>query len=238
MSNNMQRAQGPIPIPSQEMVTGAQLANLLNVAGFMVRAMEGQAESMFEQGSVSAIDGGAKMAAETTFVKVCQRIEEIIEDKWRWKTVERDALIVASLDMVRQNTEFLKIQAESAASVLRPSWRLNPALAKLAGGLGWAVVLGDIADPDNAIIGVGETPEDAYRAFDDLFAGKTNEKMKNWAMAREKEIEDNAKKEVMEPRGKPPTPSTTSPGVECKTNRRKDGKKRGGGAKPSGALDP
>ena len=196
MSDNKQRAQGPIPIPSQEMVTGAQLANLLSVAGFMMRALEGSSESMFEKGSVSAVDGGAKMAAETAFVKACQRIEEIVEDKWRWKTTERDALVIASLDMVRQNVEFLKTQTAAAASVLRPSYRYQPSLARLADGLGWAVILGNPADADNSIIGVGETPEEAYQAFDDIFAGKANEKMKNWALAREKEIADNAKKEL------------------------------------------
>jgi len=194
--NPIQKAQGPVPLPTLEMVTGHQLANLINVGGFLLRSIEGQAESMFSEGTVSALDGGAKMAAEVAFVKVCQGIENILDDKWRWKTVERDALLVASLDMVKQNTEFLKTQTAAAALVLRPSFRFRPSLAKLADGLGWAVILGNPDEPDSAIIGVGETPEDAYTAFDDMFAGTANEKMKQWALAREKVIDDNAANEM------------------------------------------
>jgi hypothetical protein len=225
--NQLQKAQGPVPLPTLEMVTGHQLANLINAGGFLLRSIEGQAESMFSEGSVSALDGGAKMAAEAAFVKVCQGIENILDDKWRWKTTERDALLVASLDMVKQNTEFLRTQTAAAAMVLRPSFRFHPSLAKLAGGMGWAVILGNPDEPDTAIIGIGETPEDAYAAFDNVFAGTANEKMKQWALAREKEIEDNAEKDMVNGRIENPAP-TGQRGEDTGTDRPAGRKKRGG----------
>lgn len=226
--NQMQKAQGPVPLPTLEMVTGHQLANLINVGGFLLRSIEGQAESMFSEGSVSELDGGAKMAAEAAFIKVCRGIESILDDRWRWKTTERDALLVASLDMVKQNTEFLRTQTAAAAMVLRPSFRFHPSLAKLAGGMGWAVILGNPDEPDTAIIGIGETPEDAYAAFDNVFTGTANEKMKQWALAREKEIEDNAAKELDQrgPVGAEPAPGDGSADTG---NRRKARKKRASG---------
>lgn len=221
------RSDGPIPLPTAEMVTGGQLANLLNAAGMVVRVLEGAPHWSLDDDAPKggALDGGTKMAAEASLCTILNRIDLIVQDDARWNTTERDTLEKRSREMVEQNIEFLKEQTKAAGSVLRPSFRFRPALMRVAGG--WAACLGDISDPNTAIIGVGESPEAALVAFDQLFAGQTPAQMVEWARKHEKLIDtEYGEHESLDPRGTESTETTPSSGSPVEGDRRGDGKKR------------
>lgn len=188
----MKNEQRPlVGLPSKEMVTGHQLANLLNAAGVLLRILEG---SRFndddDEPQVSAIDGGAKMAAEQALVAVCQKVEEITKDHTRWDTTERDALALASMDVLEANRRFLEAQTESAKLVQKPSFRFRPPLMKLAQG--WCAIIGDPNDADNCVMGLGATPQEALDSFDDAFKGAVSEKTLKFCLEHEKMIDAQA----------------------------------------------
>lgn len=165
--------QTAIQAISREHVTSTQLTNLLNAfsitTAFLLNAHD--SEHSHEGGP---LDGGTKAAAEVAVISICSRIESMMAEPERWSLKSHNDLETALLEAYRQTTETAKHQAQAFAGAQLPHHTFTPQFAKLNTGA-WVAYYGDLADLDNAIVGVGETPEQAVRAFDDIFSGQTPE---------------------------------------------------------------
>lgn len=120
------------------------------------------------------LDGGTECAAVTTFVKICSRLDAMLDDPTRWKLEDHDKLYAAILESHRVQQIFVNEQIEAAKVVQRPSYQLKPTLA-VAPDNSYVAFWGDIKTPGAALIGRGNTPAEALADFDQSFHRMPNE---------------------------------------------------------------
>jgi hypothetical protein len=136
-------------------------------------------------------DGGIASAAETTFIKTCAKIDDLLEDKSRWSLETQDALYSACIETQEVQQKFIKTQTEAAASLMRPSFQVKPLLVLVEGG--YIAVHGDLTS-DGAVIGSGATPEAAMLDFDAAWNRRLVEQTKIIPVEETPAIEENSKK--------------------------------------------
>jgi hypothetical protein len=142
-----------------------------------------------------ALDGGTVAAAATTFIKVCAKIDELLEDKSRWNLETQDAFYDAVIQTQEQQQKFLKTQTAAAASVMRPSYQFRPTLFLTDGG--YIAVHGDLTS-SGVVIGSGPTPEAALLDFDAAWQRRPDEqKVLVPVEETTPPIEENSKKRRM-----------------------------------------
>lgn len=155
---NPPRSNGPsgLAIPSREFIVEQQVAIVL--AG--VREMY--------PGLVNEdVPKEAKLAAEATFIGLCDRLDRIIAEDSRWSMKATTEFYEELVQTQKAQQEFLHEQAESVKIVRRPSYIHRPTLMRDE-SLFYAV-WGDSTVAGASIIGVGATPNAALADFDAAF---------------------------------------------------------------------
>lgn len=181
-----------IPIPSREQVTNLQVSTLLSsLATLLPFYRRGSRwDSDDDSATVSRIDGGAQMAMETTIVNICDRLDSIVTDQGRWSMEATNNLERHLAMLYTEHAKTLKLQQQQLYYMARPSSRHNPAMLRLRDG-SWLAILGRIEDIDNAIVGIGGSPEQALEAFDEMFKGKIPSHLEAWMAVRDEAIQNN-----------------------------------------------
>lgn len=179
----------------RDLSTGQQIGMLLSVSNTMLQALLNPEREHENIPGVKSMAGEAHVAAENTFIKVCERLDAILEDKRRWGIAyqlnlekQYNEQHAASLALVNAQREMAEQQKTSAAEVTAPHFRYKPMLVKLEEG-GWAAFLGDVNDLDKGILGVGADPAAALKSFDEAFAGKLSPAIVAWLKQRETDLE-------------------------------------------------
>ena len=160
------------PMPTREAASSAQLQELLSITQYLqAYLLVPPDDRAVPHGG--PIDGGTVIAAASTFIKTCAKIDEILADKSRWNLDTSDALYAAVIKtqefnqrVLQKQTEFLQTQTEAAASLMRPSFQLKPELLRVEGG--YAAIHGNLTT-HSAVVGYGATPEAAMADFDSAF---------------------------------------------------------------------
>ena len=116
----------------------------------------------------------ARIALENTLIKACDRLDKILSDDRRWSIDYQMGLEDEFKKSHANNVAFLEAQRTAAEEVASPHFQHRPKLAKSQDGQLWIAILGDENDLDNAITGIGRTPEEALQEFDKNFQGKEN----------------------------------------------------------------
>ncbi len=155
------------PLPSQEDVTAKQVSILLGVYATLTPYFLNIAE--MPEGDGKGMDGGAKMALENTLVKLCERMESILDDQTRWSLVPQKNLEAQLSEVYATHLSVLKEQKTQLALVNAPHSRFSPTIMQMPDG-SWAAFLGEPHEP--LIAGVGKSPEQALLSFDAAFQGK------------------------------------------------------------------
>jgi hypothetical protein len=154
---NSPKASGLI-VPSREFINEQQatviLASLREVGMWMAK-------------SEDLVPGEARVAAENTFIKICDRLEKIIDEEARWSMTGATNFYDELVETQKAQQEFLSTQTAAASLVLRPSYIHRPTLMR--DGISFYAVWGDSSIPGGAIIGVGATPNAALADFDAAF---------------------------------------------------------------------
>jgi hypothetical protein len=181
------KEQNTVTLPSRESINAMQITNLLNIfsllTAYLVQAKLTDAESDYHGGKQ---DGGVKCAVETTVINLCSRLDEALTEPGRWDLHAQNNLESTLIECYKQNTRMLRAQADGYEEIVSPHHRLKPMLVKM--GNDWIAFCGDINNIDNAIVGIGTYPEQAIKAFDELFRGGVPEHMKPWLAAQEKAL--------------------------------------------------
>jgi len=158
-----------VSLRTREDVTGHQIESVLllldHLRPFLVApdAREGVGPDM---------DGGAVMAAATTFAKATDRLDAILDDSARWDIKEINTLHEALIATHTAQQAFLAAQTKSASEIIRPSFQCRPTLYVSDGK--FLAVWGDTP----AIVGTGNTPNAALADFDAAFYRTSEEQVK------------------------------------------------------------
>lgn len=157
---------------SRDAVTQTQLSALLGTAA----TLNGILQSMVavdggnEMGGRN--DGGVRAAVETSLANALHRIDILLDDSQRWGMEHQNALEEAIIGAHKS------IQALNEVAVA-PHTRFRPQLAQLTDG-SWIAFLGDKDDLANALVGAGDSPKAALKAFDMVFNNEIPQHLMQW----------------------------------------------------------
>jgi hypothetical protein len=200
MSNGQSKSSAQIPVPQRDNVTKSQVDTLLQIASLMANVLVNPQRDF--EGTGTSLDGGAHTAAVNTFVNVCSKLDEIVSCKDRFGFDYQTLLERQMFEHFKQNTLFVREQTEAVRELNTPHSRYRPNIIKMLDG-NWAVILGNVADLDNAIVGIGITPQQAIESFDGMFTGNLPQHLIDYLKTRE----DAINKEIPSP----PYPTAESP---------------------------
>lgn len=116
----------------------------------------------------ATIDEEVKTSAEATFIKVCNKLDDLIDGLGKAEDpYDKKLLAVADAEI-----EARKGVATTAKHTRRPSILYQPTIGKHPSG-SWCVFYGDISDDKSCVIGVGNTVEAAMLDFDNEWRGRS-----------------------------------------------------------------
>lgn len=168
--HNQPKVVERIMLPQRDAITGIQIGNALTIMGAITHTLVQLSEDK-ETDSKAIMDGGTKCALEATLIKASSRLDEILDDSKRWSTREQDTLEAKLKTVYKGHEKFLKAQTAAAEGINAPHRAYNASLVRTTNGK-FIYYLGNLADPENSIIGVGNSAAEAAVAFDEVF--KTN----------------------------------------------------------------
>lgn len=189
MSQSLQQA------PLREVTTTIQINNLLGIVNTMAGALLSQRVDLENpHHEKPELDGGCQSAVEMTLIHTCNRLSDIIQDKSRWELSVTSALELQALRINQKSLEVMEEKRKAVAWLNTPSYRLKPEVIRIQDGK-FAVYLGDIDKPEQSLIGIGSTPEKAFAAFDEIFAGRIPDEMLQYLVAKDDQINENKNKQ-------------------------------------------
>lgn len=165
------------PPAGRDTITLIQMQSLLSAVNAYMAFLSNANFEQEHSPHKGPIDGGVKMAAENTFVKLCNRVDAMMDDDSRWNMEAQIDLEQSLMILYADQRAFIKHQREAVALMKSPHNRFKPLLVKLDNG-SWAAFYGDPANEAASIVGVGGCPEEALANFDDVFSGKNYEQNK------------------------------------------------------------
>lgn len=150
------------PLPARDSVTQLQVVTLLGI----VKQLECLAVHSDDEGC-GKLDGGAKAAVEATLIKVCDRLDAILDDGSRWTLAQHDGLYDAMLASQLQAAASLKEQAEAFKYARSPAALYKPHVVAINNE--FIAVWGDLEGEGSYLLGRGPTPAAALADFNLAF---------------------------------------------------------------------
>lgn len=154
-------------VPLKEELTNSQIQPVLDIIGALSPYLLQEALEAGGTPKSGALNGEPACAAQATFIRACARLDAIIEDESRWSLKSHNTLIAEMVKTHRAQQKFIATQQESAANLQAPHFLLRPTLA-ISGGR-YVAYWGDINEAGRAVVGQGDTPNEALVDFDDAF---------------------------------------------------------------------
>lgn len=192
----------PVPFLHRDISTQSQVTVLLQVTGMMITALT----SLNDEDATKQTE--AHVAAENTFIKALERLDEMLDDKTRWtpefqKSLERlyeeqhenrTKAFKAQRQVAEIQARVANVQEKVSEEMLTPHFRYKPAIYQLEDGK-WICLLGDPANSASGVIGTGKTPKEAVEAFDAFFNGEIPDPLHAWLHRREQDLESGRQTE-------------------------------------------
>jgi hypothetical protein len=178
-----------IPIPSREQVTQHQIGTVLSSIATLVpffQLIRYEDDDSLKDGP---LDGGTKVAIQTTLIKACDRLDKILDDDARWSLDTTRTLETHLSGLYHEHAKLIRLQQQQIYNLNLPHVRHNPALGRLTDG-SWIAFLGDLDDINNAVVGVGGSPAQALEAFDEMFNGRIPSHLTAWMEVREEALKN------------------------------------------------
>jgi hypothetical protein len=218
----------PLQVLHRDLSTQSQLGMLMSVSATMmtfIRASE-KAEDDYD---LEPQHSEATIAAETTLILACERIDSIIAEDKRWGLefqTHLEALFEKNTELARdvaakqaklieESLERERAQKEAAILSQKPHIVFRPTLVSMPDHT-WVAYLGDPADMSSGILGNGLSPEAALESFDLVFSGRRTQEQPQ-SLKNEYEALDQARTEhTGEPdqRGEDLPRDSESPGAQ------------------------
>lgn len=218
----------PFTLPTKESATNNQVTMLLGIVDCLAHNLRAPTPYNGTEGTVTAyeLDKGVKFALETSVIKALTTLDGVIDNCARWDVKSLVRMEKDSEKFLKANIDFVKSQKASSDHVRRPSFRLQPKLVRITDGT-FAAFLGDL-NSGTALVGQGQTVEDALRAFDDVCNGKQPDQMVEWLAKHEKQNNTKAtdEKRPMDSRTIDATPVAEGAGKNDSGNCKRPGSRR------------
>jgi len=172
MNNNVATAAGgdsserqPIPVflQTKEDATTQHVATILNVVHVM--------RSMLiipEEETAARLSGETRIAAQSTLIHACARLDAILNEPERWSISGLTRLHEAIIKVHQTQEKVLRANLAYIEMNQRPSYHFKPQLATY-NSTHFIAFWGKIEEPGMAIIGRGRTPAEALKDFDAAF---------------------------------------------------------------------
>lgn len=154
-------------IPTKEELTNHQLGPILAVIRELTPFLLEDAVEPGGTPTAAILTGEVSVAASTTFIKACSRIDTILDDEARFSMKAHNDAMVELVKTYKAQQKFINAQRTSTEMLQRPSFSLRPTLA--VAGAEYVAFFGDISVAGQAIVGRGATPNDALADFDAAF---------------------------------------------------------------------
>lgn len=154
-------------VPLKEQITNSQVGPVLDIIGALSPYL---LEEVVEPGgtpSARALTGEVAIAASTTFIRACARLDAILDDTSRWHMKSMNTLVAEMIKTHKTQQRFIETQRVSAAHLQAPQFLLRPTLAIFAGE--YIAYWGTLDTAGAAIVGKGPTPKEALADFDAAF---------------------------------------------------------------------
>ena len=180
-----------IAAPNKDNATTSQISNLLQIVGVLTACMT--AAEDYQGGK---LDGGTKAAISGTIIEVCNRLGQMMGEKSRWDIGEYVGLTNEMKKMYEENTKLIVAQRAAYEDATSPHARYKPSLVKLGNGK-WLAIAGDLGNIDNALVGIGDYPEQAVEQFDALFKGKVTPELAKFLADNQTQNENTSKMDTL-----------------------------------------
>lgn len=168
----------PQMMPSRDAVTAFQVNVCLGIANSLGAFLtHPDVDPVNPHKPGGSMDGGARASAEVTFTKACERLDAILEDKGRWGLEIQRLLELHMVKLANEQMLFLQAQTAVSLALNTPTNLHKPTIINAGGGY-FVALLGDPEKP--ACLGVGKSPEEACRDFDQSFTGQVTENQLQW----------------------------------------------------------
>lgn len=171
----------PTMLPSRDAVTGFQVNTILQIVqatgAFLVHPDVDPANPHRPGGSM---DGGARASAEVTFIKACERLDAILEDKSRWDLELQRLLELQLAKLMQEQRIFLVAQTAASLALNTPTYLHQPTIINTGDGT-FVALLGNPESP--SCVGIGKSPEEACADFDRSFKGELTQNQLDWLAA-------------------------------------------------------
>lgn len=221
MSTNLfQSQQQPsnetMRVPIRDAATAQQVNTVLGILGMALSSLSSISRLQLDMedndeddGYKHVITGESRIAAETTFVNACERLDKILQDESRWSMAHQDRIEKDRQDMVKAQMTLQHHQAALAAEMTSPHFRYRPTVARATDG-DWIAFIGDPNDLRNAIVGVGQKPQEAIDDFDKKFGEPMPSVVMQWLNDYEQSINQGQQPD--------PFPTLTTHEVDTRTD--------------------
>lgn len=211
-----QPANEPIRVPIRDAATAQQVNTVLGILGMALSSLNSISRLKLDMDDNEESDeykhvitGESRVAAETTFINSCERLDKILKDDSRWSMEHQDreernrqAIVDSQLELQRQQTAL-------AAEMTTPHFRYRPTVARATDG-DWIAFIGDPNDLRNAIVGVGQKPQEAIDDFDKKFGEPMPSVVMQWLNDYEQSINQGQQPD--------PFPTITTHEVDTRTD--------------------
>ena len=174
-----------INLPERQLTTSQQVNTLLGVCGMFWSVLHSGAPD--PETESPRLRGEPRLAAESTFIKACAALQQVLDDPRRWDFEYQNTIEADYKESIELNKDYLRAQKAHAEEMASPHFRLQPSLLKLTDNT-WMAILGDINNIEHAIIGVGANPKEAFESFDKSFSGETSESVIKFIQTHTHEI--------------------------------------------------
>lgn len=159
-----------IPLPSRDQVTSVQVQTLLHAAQTLNSLVVSRGAT---EDSGGATDGGVAAAVDSTIIRICSQLDNIVDDVSRW-SMDTQGRLERQLELVyAANLDVLNTQKEAVKQSMSPHLTAGAKLLKIENGQ-WVAILGNPHNLDECIVGIGDNPADALKNFDEVFRGAKN----------------------------------------------------------------
>lgn len=165
-------------LPSRDAVTAHQVNTVLGIVqtvGQFLAQPDIDAANPHKPGG--SMDGGPRDSATVTFIKACERLDAILEEKPRWDMEIQRLLELQLAKLMQEQRIFLQAQIAASLALNTPSYLHQPTIIN-AGDGNFVALLGDPDAP--ACLGIGNSPEAACQDFDRSFKGEITESQLKW----------------------------------------------------------
>lgn len=162
-------------VPLKEEITDRQIGPILAVLRELQPFI---LEPVLEAGETpkdKSFDGGVASSAATTFMKACSRLDFLLDDSSRWTLKTHNTLVAEMVKTQKAQRRFIEVQEQSSLMLQAPHYVLRPTLA-ISGGR-YVAFFGSLTEAGQAIVGQGDTPNEALDDFDDAFNRTPNEQI-------------------------------------------------------------